>query len=437
MSFKKKIIYSIPFFFLFGVSFLSAVLLLLKKYFEMLQSNVFLSICIIFMVCLINFLSLKRYKIIWTPILFYSILMVAFVYYFLYLSSKQVVLSTKTIFIVVVSFLTYILGYFSDIKFKFKFPHFHCSMKKCMNFVFYFGILVFIFECALNRYIPIVATFTVGSKYGDFKMIPFLHYFVMLETLLPIYFINDKTKASVKFLKIIIVTFIIINYESRQLVIFLFLSLFTSLFLGKEKVHEARINVVAIIFIGFLFILFIVIGNLRIGSSDVIDYLKAFSGVDKNKDVTLIDLWFNLYTSMNYATFQNILEAASKNGFYGWGRYTLRPVLSLFLLDRMSIIQYPTEYNSFDLLGTYICDIYLDFGFIGIIVINFLYGIISKGSLERMRQDNSVNNQINYTLVLYVTLMFSFTNFFTTVFVFLCYIFSNCFLYKRKMLSNK
>ena len=363
---------------------------------------------------------------------FYSIFIIAFAYYFLYLSKKQIKLESKTVVIVLLSIFSFLFGYFIDVKIKIPMIHFKCSEKKAVNFCFYFGAFVFFLEIAINRYIPILATIGSGSKYGSFKTIPFLHYILMLEAILPCYYLIKEKNCRIKIIKILFIFFIIMNLESRQLLIFLMLSIFNTLFLQNIKNNPKKVNTTTVLFIIFLATSFIVLGNLRVGSDDIVDYLKAYSGVPKEKKVSLVDLWFNLYTSMNFSTLQKIISNAESDGFSAFGRFTLKPIISLLLLDRIKIITYPTQYNSFVLLGTYICDIYLDFGIIGVSIFNFVYGIISRNSFRALLEKNNVSNIINYTFIIFIIIMFSFTNFFNTVFIFFAIVFNNSFLYDRK-----
>ena len=72
--------------------------------------------------------------------------------------------------------------------------------------------------------------------------------------------------------------------------------------------------------------------------------------------------------------------------------------------------------NSFASLGTYAIDPYLDFGIIGIIVMNLFYGVITSLSYRKYLQRNE-RWILPYCLLFFCTIMAAFTNYFNTFFI--------------------
>ena len=288
--------------------------------------------------------------------------------------------------------------------------------------VYILSIVTFILECRTLGFMPIFNMFGDEDIYHLMveNAMPLLHYFVQISSVALIWsLILHKNKfISVKERNIVVVicTLIQLNTLSRQMWVLTIISLL-SYFIFFRKINKKELitivisAVVLFVFIGA--VRFFYISNELKGS---VALIKDYSGIDY--DVNIIEAYLGLYSTNNFTTFQEFVNDSNKYHYRGLGVYTLRPVFTLFGLNYFDEFDINPKFDSMSALGTYAIEPYLDFGVIGIIIINLIYGIFTSYVYSQYIKGR-VRWIIPWGLMLFCVLMSAFTNYYNTFFIWL------------------
>lgn len=351
------------------------------------------------------------------------------------LSNRQEVFSTETICNIFLFFSFYIFG---CVIFHYKKLYVldKGDSPLRVHVFFIIGTIVFFAESFLNDGFAIIQTLQGANAYIEKKSIPILHYFYMLISLLPAcyYFLYKKQRISNwnYLLVVSICFFMIFNALSRQLILLcIFSTFFAYINYNKLKIDKP----IAKLFI-FISVLFIVVGSIRymgFGREGVseLEYMKVYSGVESDFDVNIFDVTFNLYTTQNFSTLNNIINA--NDGELHFGKYFLQAYLKILNVDAALDLKFSDELDSYKRLGTIIADLYLDFGFVGVIFFAFLYGIIVNFTYNQFIYSKSLSATLVFSVVFYAIFMSPFTNYFNQFFILLCFIYSISFRLRLRL----
>lgn len=371
------------------------------------KESVQLSVFFYFLAICLVFISGIRYKSIINPLLVYSLFVFFFSYSIIPISNDQKLYSLNTYIVVFISILFYVLPFFLNLKFQ----DFSCfkltnnARTSLLLILLFCSVVVYGLECLKFGYIPIL-NFTQQDVYNDSntKLIPFLHYFIIITAYLPswAYIFYKENIISKKKMRWIfyISLFVLFNYLSRQIFLLLGLSLFIS-YNYYNKVNVLRLFQVAFCTVG----LFFIFGYIRF-SSDVTDsfaeFMRIVADID-NPNILVFESTLVEYSSKRYTALDHVIHNRDEINFYGLGMYTFRPLLSLLFLEKFGVIERIPELDSEILIATYAADPYLDFGFLGVIFLNFLYGCIAVDAYKNY-QERKVGYCIVLSIVFFVVL---------------------------------
>ncbi len=400
---------------------------------NLVVTQLFLNVGILFIV-----LSTGYYKEIINPFAFIGLFLMQWGISFLRISDTQKVFSPLSLSIGVITMVSFCIGIFLAKTFLFKKRAFFNNRTQYFLFLgfFYSGVLVFLLEIQRAGLFPFLAIIKtqdsqVYNKVNEI-MIPLLHYLVLFHSILPILAIvlyqRGVLKLSSVWIFSLISAFIILNYLSRQSILLLILSIF--LYVNYRK----RINVGRVLFSICIFIvLFIYFGTLRSHTTTIEDtntFLKFYANISLN--TSLFDTYFTLYSSLNFNTFNTIVNKAYADSYYGLGIYTFKPVISLLFIDRIGLVNYPGQFNSFERVATFMVDPFLDFGFIGVVFINLWYGWLSGIIFNSYEQKKGMLSVINWTVIAFCLVMLPFVNYFNNFLIWALLFFINLFASKEE-----
>ncbi|WP_316787314.1 O-antigen polymerase [Pedobacter frigiditerrae] len=364
-----------------------------------------------------------KFKSILNPVTIYSVFVFFMGYSYLPISNDQhksyYWLTELIFFSSVFSFLAGCFFHRSDPR-RFKLPKFTLPMLKILFMLtVILGILIFLLEIVKIGYMPILnlgGGLDVYSEANE-NLIPFGHYLVLFMALMPSIAYTFWKLKRINFLIFIVVSiigfFIIVNFLSRQTILLLLLSLFFS-YSYFTKVSNMKIILMGLAAVA----MFIFVGNLRADSSDVEivnESLKSYANIDKS--VHLSETYVTLYSSKNFTTFDDLVIKTINNSNYGYGIYTLKPIISLLFLDRLGLVYYDSNYDGFTRLGTYMIEPFSDFHIIGAILFNFLIGYLAMNTFKSFYRKANTSSIVNYSLVVYCMIMAPFTNFYLSFFI--------------------
>ncbi|HDM8227003.1 TPA: oligosaccharide repeat unit polymerase [Vibrio campbellii] len=388
------------------------------------------------------FLMISTTKNILNPISLLFPFVLSFYYYQFMLSFKQEYLSFETIFVIFSFIISYVIAYIVVLFNKklilkeIRLDEKEYVSKVYLNFIFIFSVSIFLFECYMTGGFPfIIALFYRTNIYADMYHLPIAHYFVMLAAIVPCLYYHLLVKGQISRLRFYFTSaisfFILLNIMSRQILIM------SAIFFFMTYVYENRLNMNKYIIRFGLGIacLFMILGFVRIQSinDDVsqLEYLKVYAQIPKEKDVTSFDVTFNLYTSQNLNTLNDII---SKSDTLGLGMYLFQPIIKIFKYDQAFDLNYPNELDSFVRLGTIIADPYLDFNILGVVFFGFIYGLINTFIYVKFNSFPSLKYTLLWSLVSFVMLMSVFTNFYNVLFTWIVFFISISIVKNRRHL---
>lgn len=97
--------------------------------------------------------------------------------------------------------------------------------------------------------------------------------------------------------------------------------------------------------------------------------------------------------------------------------------LSFFLFEKIGVVQRIPELNSEVRVGTYLIDPYLDFGVIGVLVINSFYGYLSARYYNQFKE-NRPEAIIKFSIIIFCVFMGMFINYYNSMLIWLGFIFN-------------
>lgn len=367
------------------------------------------------------------------PITAFSIYIFLFGYSIIPISKMQKAYSNTTYAVVLLSLLFFLLPIILDIKIadiKVKV----LSLKQRIRFLHLMLIascITFLLECINFGFIPL---FEITSRdvyiETNQKLVPFLHYFIVLNSYIPcwVYIFRKKGIISKCHFRVILIisVFILLNYLSRQV----YLLFGISLFVAYCYYHKVKLtSILKITFIA-LFV-FMLIGYMKFHSTitdSFSEYMRLVAQIE-NTEINVVESTFVEYSSKRYTALDEILEAKDKLEYWGMGIYTFRPLISFFLLEKTGVVNRIPELDSEVLVTTYAADPYLDYGFWGVVLLNFVYGAFALGCYQNFMQGKAVA-VISWSIVLFCCLMGMFVNYYNTMLVWLGLSFNQFLLYK-------
>jgi oligosaccharide repeat unit polymerase len=369
--------------------------------------------------------SISEFKQIINPFLLYAVFIYIAGFSFLPVSERQEPYSLLFMGILVGSIVSFIAGGMTALKTnKFSFQSVIPELSARMSFFFLLsllamGILVFVIEIRQLGYLPVL-NLGNAAVYDDLnhnEVTP-LHNFIVLNSILPAMFYITNKRGLIPFwvflLLSLVSSFIILNFFSRQIIVLFFFSMLVAVSYYKN------ISVSKLLSIGSVcIVLFILLGQLRGSSEDqtsagsINDFLKLYAGI--TKPTNILETYLTLYGGLNFTTGSTITHAAVHDGYISYGAYAMRPIIGALPVNTEKI--YPEVYSSYSLLGTYMVDPFLDFRWLGVVGLNFLYGFLSVNSFKNYLSKKSPYYIIEWSLFVFCIFMCSFTNYFNLFFV--------------------
>ena len=370
--------------------------------------------------------SMYIYEQLINPFSIYAVFIYTAGFSFIRISSKQQPYDLSFIMLLLISILCFIAGGLVASKtYKFSITNLFPPLSPKLSYYFLLLVLivgmgVFVMEIRQLGYLPVLnlGNSAVYNDLNENEVTP-LHNFIVLNSVLPAMFYINYKKKNISFLLFLglaaISGFIILNFFSRQIIILFFFSML----IAVNYYRSIPVMRLLVIGVGIL-VIFIVLGQLRNSSDDdkskdttINEFLKEYNGV--NKPTNLLETYLSLYGGVNFSTANKITAQAEHDGYMAYGAYTLRPIITVIPVNKNVV--YPAAYSSYTQLGTYVTDPFLDFRWLGVIVLNLLYGYLSMNSFKNYLARKGEYYIVEWSLFIFCIFMCSFTNFFHMFFV--------------------
>jgi oligosaccharide repeat unit polymerase len=367
------------------------------------------------------------------PINFYAIFILCYGFNFLKLSDDSIDLSPTSHLIIILSIVFFILGALFGNKIKTDKKVLLNKQSKATVFYVTFVciVLTFILEIKTFGYLPLfkIFSFDVYKDTND-KLVSFLHYFIMISVIVPswayILFRKEIISKKIFICFSLGALFILINYLSRQLFFLFMISAFiTYSFYYKVSVKKIILALLTAVFV------FILMGNIRLirGSSSSSTYtagqlLRDLGHIKYNTNI--FESYLDNYSSKRFDAMDKFVHMKKQEDFFGMGIFTFRPVSSLLFLDRMGVVDYK-QYNTTTNIAGYTIDPYLDFGLLGVILLNFLYGFICRLTFINFSEGNTLYI-IPWAMLVFCLIMAPFMNYFNTFIIWFAIFFNRLIL---------
>ncbi len=378
-------------------------------------------------------LSSFYYKEVINPMGFVALFIIQWGISFMKISIRQKGYNTESFVITIVTLLCFCIGVFLALRFNVKKQVVLSNRLKYWLYLalFFSGFFVFLLEVSKVGYFPFISILISrnAAAYNEINnsLIPLLHYLVLLHALLPVlgYILFKKGILNGKLLTIFIALsfFVLLNYLSRQFILLLLISLFFYYnYYKRVNVFKISLSVISLV------VLFIVFGTMRghnTTTEETNEFLKLYA--DIYLDASVFDTYMTLYSSLNFDTFNKTISLADANGYYGYGIYTFKPLISLLFIDRIGLVSYPDQYNTFSSLATFMAEPYLDFGWLGTIFINLIYGWVCGVIYNSYEQRKGPLASINWSIISFCLIMLPFANYFNNFLVWFFLIIINLF----------
>jgi hypothetical protein len=299
------------------------------------------------------------------------------------------------------------------------------SKKLFFFFILFLSIFSFLFEIYKIGYLPILNIFN-KYVYGDYieAYTPLLNTFILISYIIPVWgllFYKAKVITKTTLLVVLVISgFIIINHFGRQM----FLVLGLSIIVYIQYTHNLNYKkLLAYSISGVL--LFFFIGFLRSGSIKEVtkenEMIKRGGGVDQKTN--LFESYIVLYSSIRFGVFEEMLQEKKDQHFIGLGAYTLRPIFKITNLSSLNYFTKP-EFDSYNKLGTYAIEPYLDAGVFGVIFVNILLGYMITHFFWKYCNKSYLENVVPWSILLFCCIMMPFTNTFNTFFTWIILLFN-------------
>ena len=377
--------------------------------------------------CTALIFSFFKYRDPVNPISIYTVFVYLMSYSFMRLSFHQSPYALSTLLVLNFSILSYLV--FASISFNIKPFRFYKLDNHLKRYFVYLicgaSFITFLIEVAMFGYLPVL---NIGSNdvyiETNAKLVPFLHYFIVLLAFVPSWaYLLYKEKIITKRELILLGTltiFILVNYLSRQLYLLLGITIYMSYSFYNHINTKMLVRVLFLVLGLFLFV-----GYLKFNSElsvSFAEFSRIAAGIDNDR-VSIIEATFTEYSSKRFTSLNEMVIFRDDIGFYGLGMYTFRPLLSFFLLEKLGVVSRLPKLDSDMNVGTYAIDPYLDYGIMGVIVLNAFYGFLAS-RYYRQYKENRPEAIIKFSIIMFCIIMGMFINYFNTMLIWLGLIFN-------------
>lgn len=273
---------------------------------------------------------------------------------------------------------------------------------KIINIIF---IVSFIIEIIYSKGIPLLWKLTGSPKtYLDFGIPSFHGMLNGFAACMGTYLLFRK-KCKSKYIYIIYAVLII----SRQLLITIFIqSIIYNILLKLKQGKKVNYKRYILIFI-IILIVFTIIGNFR--SSNVME--QNFKPTEKYENLSEGIMWIYSYVEFSFSNFNNLVSMTDGGVNYGASMF------NFFLPTAVSNMLHIEEiYSPYYLVSpcfnvsTYLPEIYLDFGLLGIIAFNAIIGMIGTCLYIKVRDTEKIKWILMYSVFLHNVILLFFVNMF-------------------------
>lgn len=220
---------------------------------------------------------------------------------------------------------------------------------------------------------------------------------------------------------------------SRQVLISMFVQaiVYNIILNIKEKTKINYKKYIAIMLI--IFILFSVIGNFRSG-----DVMKNnFAPKEKYENMPVSIMWIYSYLFFSFSNFNNLVSIT--DGGVNNGASTINFVIPTALTN---ILEIKEEYKPYYLVSscftvsTYLPELYLDFGIVGIGIFNVIIALMTMYIYKKMQCTTSRKWAILYSVFIHNILLLLFTNMFLYLPIIIQYVYI-LLLYRKEEIRKE
>lgn len=415
---------------------------------------IYLLIGILFILCVVDIL--KNRKIFSPSFIFNTIWFVTLSLYQLKLSYIQQDLSNKTVFIFYVCVLSYnitlillnlieskrkdketknskmpkkIFNFIREIKSKVYNILTSRTVEKKVKIAKYIAIIIFIIEVICSKGVPLVwKIIGNGKTYFDFGIASLHGAFCGLVICLGAYSLFSKSRD--KFIYLAMGILII----SRQILMSMILeAIVFEIYSNKKNLKKSIIKILIILIIGIIG--FTLLGNFRSGNNIMHD---VFQAKEQYKDLPSTLKWIYSYMTFSISNFNNLVGMTPGAINYGTSMLTeLLPtvVMNLINLEEIHTFNHLVSLNY--TVSTYLPNIYLDSGIVGIGIFNMLLAFIGYKSYINMKKEESAKNILLYSIFVHNIIFLFFTNMFLYLPIIVQYLYIWIIFNEKKELQNE
>lgn len=369
--------------------------------------DIFILIIGLAILCAIHF-TIHR-KILKPGFLFNFIWLVTLILYEMKLSYIQQDLSNKTVMIFYVCVIAFNVAVLipelvnlKAIRFKFKKIHAKYSIEKKLRIAKYAAIGIFVIEIFYSGGVPLIWKFLGNGKtYFDFGIPSVNGALYGLIVCLGAYSIFTKSKD--KYIYILMGVLVL----SRQVLISMLIeAIVYAAYSGRLKVTIKRAGVIVIaVVLGFT-----ILGNFRSGS-EIMD--SVFRPKEEYNSLPSSVKWIYSYMTFSISNFNNLVSMTE--GGVNHGASIASDVMPTVLVRH---IKFEPEFKSNYLVSpsynvsTYLPNLYLDFGVIGIAIFNVLIGLLGYQLDKRAREVKSDKDSMLCAVYMHNIVLLFFVNMF-------------------------
>lgn len=373
---------------------------------------IYVLIILLFILCVVDFV--RNRKLFSPSFIFNFIWLITLCMYQFKLSYIQQELSNRTIFIFFICVIFYnitllvsnivvnnlkndeeklpkkVSKLFIKIKNKFNDIITNKTVDERVKIAKYIIIIVFIIQVIYSKGVPLIwKLIGNGKTYFDFGIPSLNGAFCGLVICLGAYSLFKKSND--KFLYLSIGILII----SRQVLLSMIIeSVVFEIYSNRNNIKNSIKKILVIAVIGIIG--FTLIGNFRSGSNVMDD---VFQAREKYKNLPSTVKWIYSYMTFSISNFNNLVGIT--DGAVNYGTSMLVEFLPTVILKMFNI----KELNTFNYLislnynvSTYLPNIYLDFGIVGIGVFNVLIALLGYKLYKNMYNNNTVKNVLLYSV---------------------------------------
>lgn len=270
-------------------------------------------------------------------------------------------------------------------------------------------IASYIYEVFRCGYIPILSENL--SAYKDFG-VRYIHYLtISLPLVCLLIFLYSMQHGMDKLLNILFIIELActISIVSRQALLFLIVTMLVVYNYSRRKIKIYRLACALFIAV----VLFSLMGYVR---KQNLEYLYYVGEMNARVPKSIFG-WPYLYISMS---FENLKKLVSSNPLLEYGKHMFFPLFAFTLTKSKIVYRNTADFLVSPLFtaSTYLYDVYLDFGFAGIIVLPLILGFISSFLYSRAISDRKNNLYLLlYCLVFHNVAFAFFSNLFSATFI--------------------